>query len=267
MTAKLARLKRIIKSYKGMVLAYSGGVDSSFLMKVAADVLNKRLVCVTASSALYPKAETDSARRLARQLKVKHLVIKTRELSRSQFTRNPPMRCYYCKKELFGRLKKIARPFGYVVADATNFSDRTDFRPGSRAAVELGIKSPLAQARFTKDEIRQCARKFGLPNWSKPALACLASRIPYGTRITTRLVARINKAEAVLGRLGFKQVRVRAHGPVARIEINRDDFGAIIRCRQVIVNSLRRLGFDFVTLDLAGYATGSMNRLLTRHTR
>lgn len=262
MDHKLQRLKRLLKSYDGLVLAYSGGVDSSFLMCVAAEVLKNRLVCVTAASPLYPQEETRLAKNLAKRLKVKHRVIHTHELANERFASNPRQRCYFCKKELFLRLKKIGSRYGYAVADASNYSDRNDFRPGTRAAAELGVKSPLSEVKMTKSEIRRFARKYGLPNWNKPAMACLASRIPYGKRISRGLVAKIRQAENFLKNLGFEQLRVRHHDLIARIETEPKQFGKFLKSRQKIIRFFERLGYKYVTLDLTGYVTGSMNKSL-----
>ncbi len=264
MKKKLRRLKNILRSYKGLILAFSGGVDSSLLMSIAARVLKDRLLCVTAASPLYPKEEIELARRLARKLKVKHQIIHTDELANKNFIKNTPRRCYFCKKELFSQLKAIARPYGYEAADATNYTDRKDFRPGTLAARELGVKSPLAEARFTKKEIRELAKSLGLPNWQKPAMACLASRIPYGRKIDLVTLKKIAKGERLLKRLGFDQFRVRHHDTVVRIEVSANQLPLVLRKRNKIIKFFEHLGYQYVTLDLAGYVTGSMNKPL-RH--
>ncbi|MEO0226223.1 MAG: ATP-dependent sacrificial sulfur transferase LarE [candidate division WOR-3 bacterium] len=264
MKDKLRRLKKILKSYKGLVLAYSGGVDSTFLLAIAARVLKDRLIAVTATSRLYPGSEVESARKMARRFQVRHRVIKTEELRDRRFVTNPPDRCYYCKRELFNKLKKIARRYGYEVADGTNYSDRRDFRPGKRAARELGIKSPLSEAGLTKEEIRILSKRLGLKTWDKPAMACLASRIPYGIKITRQIIEQIARAESFLKKMGVGTVRVRHHGLIARIETRPEDFYRIIKHHSKIVRRFRKIGFLYVTLELAGYQSGSMNRVLRK---
>lgn len=257
--AKLKKLKSILKSYPGVVLAFSGGVDSSFLLKAARKVLGDRVLAVTAASPLYPESETARARQIAKKIGVRHIIIKSREMLLPQFLKNPRNRCYYCKYELFTTLKKIAAQRGYAVIDGSNRSDRADYRPGSAAGKKLGISSPLAQAGLKKDEIRRLARQIGLPNWNKPALACLASRIPYGRMVDRKTLRRIGRAEDYLQRMGSTQVRVRDHFPVARIEVPPNEFTLILRRRGPIVKYLKKLGYKHISLDLIGYQTGSMN--------
>ncbi len=256
---KLERLKNLLNKMPGAVVAFSGGVDSTLLLKVAADVLKTQVIAVTASSDLYPDSELKTAKKIARLLKVKHLVIKSCELKNPLFPIYPPSRCYYCKTELFQSLKKIADRRGYVVLEASNYSDLNDVRPGIVAARKLGVVSPLIQVRLTKDEIRKLAKKFKLPNWNKPSMACLASRIPYGLRIDRKTLRRIDRAEHFLRKLGFSQVRVRDHFPVARIEILQNDFESLLRHRKKVTIYFKKLGYKYITLDLEGYRTGSMN--------
>jgi len=252
-----------LRGFGSAVVAFSGGVDSSVLLAEAAKVLPRdRLLAVTARSATYPASELRVARRVARMLKVRHEVIDTAEFSNPCFVANPPRRCYYCKSELFRELWQIARREGLkAVLDGTNFDDRGDVRPGRKAAEEYGVQSPLLDARLTKPDLRALARNLGLPNCDKPAAACLASRIPYGTRLEKRLLARVDAAEQVLARLGFGQMRVRHHDDIARIEILPVEFGPMTKpaTARRIVQGLRRLGYRYVTLDLAGYRTGGMN--------
>jgi len=243
-----------------VLLAYSGGVDSTFLLKAAADVLKDRVLAVTAVSPTYSNEELTFSKRMAKALKVRHKIIQTHELENKRFAMNPINRCYFCKKELFGRLKEMAVRFNFnFVADASNISDRRDFRPGSKAKEELKIRSPLQEAGFTKDDIRLASKKLGLSTWDKPAMACLASRVPYGKEITSRILTQVNKAEALLKRLGFRQARLRHYNGTCRIEVFKEDIPALIYKRDVIVRELKEMGYNYVTLDLEGYRMGSMN--------
>lgn len=248
-----------------VLVAYSGGVDSTFLLKIACDTLKDRVLAVTATSATYPKDELVFSKRMARSLKVRHKIIKTFELNNKRFVSNPINRCYFCKKELFSRLKKIARQnkLNFVV-DASNMSDRSDFRPGEEALRELNIRSPLKEAGFSKDDIRKLSREFGLSTWDKPNLACLASRIPYGRNISPAILNRINKAENLLRKLRFRQVRVRHYNNFCRIEVLKKDIPRLINKRNLIIDNLKRLGYDYITVDLEGYRTGSLNPAFVR---
>ena len=257
---KLSNLKRILHKYPGVIVAFSGGVDSSLLLKVAKDVLKKKVIAVTAVSALYPKTETEAAMRIARQLKIRHIKIPSREMKTPVFVKNPRNRCFHCKIELFKVLKTIGRRYGYEVIEASNKSDLSDYRPGLLAVKRLGVRSPLIKAGLTKEEIRQLSRRFKLPTWNKPSMACLASRIPYGHMIDKKTIKRIERAEKYLKNMGLNQVRVRDHYPVARIEVLENETRMILRQRKKIVQYLMVLGYKYVALDLEGYQTGSMNR-------
>lgn len=250
-----------------VLVAFSGGADSTLLLKVAVDVLGKNVLAVTAKSETYPEKEIREAKKLARSLKVRHLVIETHELENADFARNSPQRCYYCKRELFSRLREIAEEekIPYVL-DASNYEDRLDFRPGLKAGKKLGIRSPLKEVNLLKSEIRQLSSYLGLPTWDKPSLACLASRFPYYTKIEKKSLKQIGAAEDFLRSLAFKQVRVRHHGSVARIEIDPNEFPKIIHkgVRQKINNYFKKKGYIYIALDLAGYRTGSMNEPLKK---
>ncbi|MGQ9702247.1 MAG: ATP-dependent sacrificial sulfur transferase LarE [bacterium] len=257
---KLQKLKKILYSYPGVVVAFSGGVDSTLLLRLAKDVLKEKVIAVTASSPLYPDSETNQAKKIAHMLKAKHLIIQSDELENPEFIKNPRNRCYYCKIELFTRLKGIAKKYGYVVLEGSNYSDLNDFRPGLVAAKKMNIKSPLIEARLTKAEIRELARELRLPNWNRPSMACLASRIPYGKKIDKIILKRIERGEAFLRILNFSQCRVRDYFPIARIEISENEFKKIIIYKKKIVKYFKRLGYKYITIDLEGYRTGSMNQ-------
>ncbi len=264
---KYQKLRHILKKMGKVLVAYSGGVDSTFLLKVAGDVLADKVLAVIAASETYPEQERKEAAKLAKRLNIRYRIIHTSELEDPDFISNPPQRCYFCKKELFSKLKKMAKAEGIsYILDGSNYDDRLDFRPGAKAARELGIRSPLREAGLGKQEIRQLSRRFSLPTWNKPSLACLASRIPYYVKIETKSLKQVAKAEDYLRRIGFSQIRVRHHGRTARIEIDQDEFPRIIakRVREAVVSNFRKFGYIYITLDLVGYRTGSMNEPLYR---
>ena len=265
MEKKLHHLQEIIKEMDSLLVAYSGGVDSTLLLKVAKDVLGEKVVAVTARSLTYPEKEYVEAQRIAKRLGVRHLSINSEELDIPEFSSNPPDRCYYCKRELFSGLREIAgrEGIGYI-ADGCNLDDEKDFRPGMRAAEELGIRSPLREAELTKEDIRKLSKGLGLASWNKPSLACLASRFPYGDKITPRGLQMVSEAEEYLYNLGFKQLRVRHHQGLARIEVSRKDIRRFCDnslCLE-ITRKLKKIGYTYVTSDLQGYRSGSMNEVL-----
>lgn len=248
------------------LVAFSGGVDSTFLLKVASEVLPKhKLLAVTAVSATYPKEELSFSKKMAKSIGARHEIIKTNEFNNPEFISNPRNRCYFCKKELFTRLKKIAKQYKLsFILDASNVSDKKDFRPGAQAKKELKIRSPLQEAGLTKDDIRRLSRKLGLVTWDKPSLACLASRIPYGVKIKAGSLLQINKAEGFLKELGLKQVRVRHYNGFCRIEVSKGQVSELIRERVLVVEKLKELGYNYITVDLEGYRMGSMNEVLKK---
>ena len=262
---KLLKLKEILKEMGSALVAFSGGADSAFLLKVARDVLGEGVVAAMARSPLFPDREYREAESIARELNVRLIPVFTSELSKPEFVRNDPERCYWCKRELFEKLSEIARREEMRwIADGTNFEDLLDFRPGRKAALEYGVRSPLSEAGLTKDEIRILSRELGLPTWNKPPFACLATRIPYGVPISEEILEKVNRAEEFLLSLGFRQVRVRHHGEIARIEVEIEDMNALILRRNEITEHLRKLGYTYITLDLEGYRSGSLNRSLQK---
>lgn len=263
--SKYEKLKNLLGEMGKVLVAFSGGVDSSFLLKVAVDVLGENVLAVIASSETYPEKERDEAVKLAKRLNVRHKVIQTKELENPDFAHNPPERCYFCKMELFSKLKDIAESDGIPhVLDGSNFEDTSDFRPGAKAAEELGVRSPLKEVGLVKQEIRQLSKYVDLPTWNKPSLACLSSRFPYFTEIESESLKQVAQAEEFLKGLGFNQVRVRHHGQIARVEIEPQEFSKIVEraTKEKIINAFKKFGFIYIALDLAGFRSGSMNEPL-----
>ena len=265
MTEKLAHLKELLREMDGAVVAFSSGVDSTFLLRVAHEVLGERVIAATIRSHTFPRRELDEAVAFCRAEGVRHEIIDSEELDIPGFAENPPDRCYHCKRELFSRLLAFAHANGLAaVLEGSNLDDDGDYRPGRRAIRELGIVSPLHEAGLTKAEIRALSREMGLPTSNKPSFACLASRFPYGERITAAALERVEKAEQWLldAGLGLTQLRVRSHGNLARIEVPSDAIPRLAAHAAEIAAAFKELGFAYITLDLRGYRTGSMNEVL-----
>lgn len=260
---KLASLKEHIRSLESVAVGFSGGVDSSVVMAVAHEVLGSSAVAVIGDSEAFPQGEVDSALQVAQQFGWRVYRSRTHELSNVHFRVNTPDRCYHCKSELFGVLRSVALELGLKhIADGSHADDVHDHRPGMRAADEQMVRSPLLECGITKAEVRQLAHLLGLPNWDKPSFACLSSRFPYGTEITTELLARVDGCERVMRELGFRQFRVRHHGDTARIEVPEADFAQVLQHREEINRRFRQYGYLFATLDLEPYRSGRMNDAL-----
>ncbi|MBI2471184.1 MAG: ATP-dependent sacrificial sulfur transferase LarE [Planctomycetes bacterium] len=262
---KLKKLRDIIKDFESVVVAFSGGVDSSLVAKVCYDVLGDKAIAVTARSETYPAYEYEEAVKIAKEIGVPHMTIDTSELGIKGFAENPPNRCYFCKSELFGKLREIAGEKGYKnVADGANLDDAGEYRPGLDAAKELEVRSPLKESGLRKADIREISKYLNLSNWNKPSYACMSSRFPYGQSITEEKLTIVAAAENYLRNIGLKQFRVRHHDTIARIEVLPEDIPLLLQNgnRNELVRKFKDIGYKYVTIDLEGYRSGSMNEVL-----
>lgn len=265
--SRYEKLVEYLKSFGSVAVAFSSGVDSTFLLYAAKEALGDKAIAVTTASCVFPVRELDEARSYCDKLNVKHIIVDIKPLQIDGFAANPKDRCYICKKEIFNKIEQAARSNGIdTIVEGSNLDDNGDYRPGLVAVKELGIKSPLREIGFTKQEIRDLSEYLNIPTWNKPSYACLASRFPYGEIISEQKLQMVDKAEQLLLDMGFSQFRVRIHGDVARIELNPSEFGMIMadKARQSVYKAFKEYGFSYVALDLYGYRTGSMNETLIK---
>ena len=270
MSDKQEKLEKLLESYKRVAVAFSSGVDSTYLLKMAQKVLGENVIAVTASSCSFPKRELEEAKTFCRENGIRHIVVESEELDIDGFRQNPKNRCYLCKHELFEKIRSIAKENGIeTVVEASNTDDDGDYRPGLVAVKELGIESPLRRVGLSKKEIREYSKELGLPTWNKQSFACLSSRFVYGETISEEKLAMVDQAEQLLLDMGFHQLRVRIHDKLARIEVHPSEFEKIMQeeNRTKIFHELKQYGFTYVTLDLQGYRTGSMNEILSDEER
>jgi uncharacterized protein len=264
---KIKKLRDTIKTLDSVVVAFSGGVDSSLVAKVCYDVLGDKALAVTARSETYPVHEYEEAKKIAQEIGIPHITVDTSELGIKGFADNPPNRCYFCKSELFGKLKEIAKEKGYKsVVDGANLDDTSEYRPGLEAAKELDVHSPLKESGLRKADIREVSKYLKLSNWDKPSYACMSSRFPYGESITEKKLVIVAAAETYLRSIGLKQFRVRHHDTIARIEVLPEDIPMLLQNgkRREIIKKFKEIGYKYVTLDMEGYRSGSMNEVLDK---
>lgn len=260
MRRSLDALRAIVRELGDAAVAFSGGVDSSLVLKICCEERGGRVLAITAVSPSFPEYELQKAKEVAAHIGARHLVIRGKETGDERYRKNDRQRCYFCKSNLYAQLREVAQREGYrTIVNGINHDDLFDFRPGIKAAEELHVRAPLKEAGIGKAEVVELARRMGLPNWDKPASPCLSSRVPYGTVITPEILEKIEKAEEVLRRMGLRQFRVRYHKEIARIEVEKEEMGVVMEQAETIVQQFRAIGFRFVTLDLAGFRSGSLN--------
>ncbi len=262
---KLEKLKTILQNYGSIAIGYSGGVDSTFLAKVATDTLGKKALSVSAISESYPKAEQEEAKQIADDLCLNYIAVRTSETGNPEYLKNAPNRCFYCKDELMTHLVKIKEEYNIAeLAIGTVIDDLGDYRPGQSAAKQAGCRFPLVEAEMTKDDVRELSKTMNLKTWNKPAFACLSSRFPYGEEITIEKLAMVEQAEDLLRSYGFKQFRVRHHNNLARIELLPEDFDRLLEHRETIYQCFQEIGYAYIAMDLKGFRSGSMNETLVQ---